>query len=370
MIKTISLKNFKCFEKQDFDLGNLTLLTGLNGAGKSSVIQSILSIRQSYERNILKDTGLSLNGDFVRLGKAYDVLFEDAPDEIISIGMVTDKNQSARWEFEYQKDTDVLKLAKSSLIDKEVFNEALFDDRFQYLAAERIGPRVIYNTSDFFVGQHKRIGIKGEFAPQFLALYGDEEVKIKGLLHSNSRNNQLRGQLEAWLSEVTPGTRIHTTQHQGMDLINLEFSFAHGANVTKQFRSTNVGFGITYTLPVLMAVLASNPGDFIIIENPEAHLHPKGQRKLGELLAIAASGGVQILVESHSDHLLNGIRIAVYEKRASAKDIKVHFFASNRKLDSKMTSVVSPEIDDKGRLNNWPEDFFDEWDKSLEKLLT
>src|SRR5690606_11798253 len=159
-----------------------------------------------------------------------------------------------------------------------------------------------------------------------------------------SRNHQLKGQIEAWLSEVTPGTRIHTTQHTGMDLVNLEYSF-----IGRPFRSTNVGFGITYTLPVLLAILSASPGDLLVIENPEAHLHPKGQRKLGELIAFAASEGVQIIVESHSDHLLNGIRIAVHSKRANPSDIKIHFFTSSVKHSSKMTNVICPKLDEDGR---------------------
>lgn len=74
------------------------------------------------------------------------------------------------------------------------------------------------------------------------------------------------------------------------------------------FTAQNVGFGISYVLPIVLALVKAKKGELIILENPEAHLHPRGQRKMGELIARAAQGGVQVIVETHSDHILNGIR--------------------------------------------------------------
>ncbi|MCR2307254.1 AAA family ATPase, partial [Salmonella enterica] len=63
----------------------------------------------------------------------------------------------------------------------------------------------------------------------------------------------------------------------------------------------------------------------LIIENPESHLHPAGQSLMGKLCSIAANNGVQLIVESHSDHFLNGIRVAVKQKVVAADDVKVFF---------------------------------------------
>ena len=81
MIRTLRLQNFKCFEDQTLSFGRLTLLAGLNGTGKSSVLQALLLLRQSYQQGLLLQTGLSLNGDWVRLGTASDALFEGAQEE-------------------------------------------------------------------------------------------------------------------------------------------------------------------------------------------------------------------------------------------------------------------------------------------------
>ena len=75
MISSLHLHNFKCFGDQDFPLKALTLLTGLNSTGKSSVLQSLLLLRQSYQRRISADH-VMLKGDLVNIGVGRDVLFD------------------------------------------------------------------------------------------------------------------------------------------------------------------------------------------------------------------------------------------------------------------------------------------------------
>jgi len=75
MIRSLQLRNFKCFKSQSIDFAPLTLLSGLNGMGKSSVLQALLLLRQSYERKLLPDTGLALNGDLVQIGTTTDAFF-------------------------------------------------------------------------------------------------------------------------------------------------------------------------------------------------------------------------------------------------------------------------------------------------------
>ena len=371
MLKVLNLKNFKCFEKQEFGLGNLTLLTGLNGMGKSTVMQSLLSLRQSYEQNLLPKTGLSLNGDWVNLGKASDLLFEDAQEDIIGISLELSDSRKAEFKFDYIGESDVIKLNPSSQIDNTFFSdESLFNDDFQYLGAERVGPRVAYSVSDFSVRQHRRLGTQGQFTAYYISIFGEQEAN-SSLFHPLAPSNSLKNQIEAWISEVTPGTQIHTTHQPGIDLVSLQYSFARGASgVTKPFRSTNVGFGITYTLPVITALLTAKPGDLLLIENPEAHLHPRGQRKIGELISLVANLGVQVIVESHSDHVLNGIRIATHENKIKPDLVKIHFFSIDYSNPTKKTQVVTPNLDADGRIDRWPDGFFDEWDKTLDQLLT
>ena len=118
-----------------------------------------------------------------------------------------------------------------------------------------------------------------------------------------------------------------------------------------------------------MALLASQQDALVLLENPEAHLHPRGQFQLGELMARAASCGIQVVVESHSDHVLNGIRIAVRQGILAPKQVRLYYLERKPEIDQISSQVISPCIDKNGRMDQWPDGFFDEWEKSLEMLL-
>jgi len=369
MIKQIILRNFKCFESQNLDIKSLTLLSGLNGMGKSSVLQALLLLRQSYLDGLLPDTGLELNGSLVKMGTAQDVLYEDAQVDELEIGISWIDNSIAQFVLQYNKEADVLRIDPRD-IDRGIFDKVPFIDGFHYLQAERIGPRTVNDVSDYQVREHRQIGTAGQYAGHFLYLYGGEEVKSDALLHSNSESKSLKAQVQAWLHEVSPGTELHLEMHPDMDLVNLRYSFVAGEQRSNHYRSTSVGFGITYVLPVLVALLSSAPGSLVLIENPEAHLHPRGQLKMGELVTKAAGAGIQVLVETHSDHVLNGIRVAVHDGVLDPKLVALHYFSRKTIADRVCCDVLSPIIDRDGRLDLWPEGFFDEWDKSLDILLT
>jgi predicted ATPase len=368
MIRSLRLQNFKCFTSQSFELGSLTLLAGLNGMGKSSMMQSLLLLRQSYQQRLLPNVGLALNGDLLRLGTAKDALCEWAEEEKIGFGLVLTSGVEGNWLFSYTPEAHVMELA-SPPVSSEIFEASLFSDHFHYLQAERVGPRVSFEMSDFDVRQHRQLGSRGEFTGHFLSVFGREDIPNIGLSHPKAESNKLRDQAEAWIGEVSPGTRLHFTPHVGMDLVNLEYSFVTGQQISNPYRSTNVGFGITYTLPVLIAILSSAAGSLVLLENPEAHLHPKGQVNMGELIARAASCGVQIIVETHSDHILNGIRLAVHAGKLPPDKIRLYFFERQEGEEQPRTGIISLSIDSDGRIDHWPAGFFDEWDKSLEALL-
>ncbi|MBW4521020.1 MAG: DUF3696 domain-containing protein [Scytolyngbya sp. HA4215-MV1] len=370
MINSVELLNFKCFENQSFELRKITLLTGLNSSGKSSFIQSLLLLRQSYYQDLLPDVGLALNGDLITIGTAQDALFEgaalleDAVEDQIGFRITWQDGQRGEWLFNYDRVADVLSLA-SQPTTSEIYNTSLFSNTFHYLTAERIGPRPFFETSEFQVRQRKQIGTRGEYAAHFLSVYRDEHIPNSILSHPKAESSSLIEQVRAWMGEVSPGTKIERKLSPDMGLVSLQFSYG----LSNPYRATNVGFGITYTLPILLAILASPPGTLILLENPEAHLHPKGQSMMGHLLALAASCGVQVVVETHSDHVLNGIRLAVHGGKINPEDVCLHFFRRIEENDQALTQVVTPQIDRNGRINQWPDGFFDEWDKSLDALL-
>lgn len=375
MITSLHLLNFKPFANQLLEFKKLTLFSGLNSTGKSSVMQSLLLLRQSYQQGLLPEKGLALNGDFVNIGTAQDALFEGAKDDLIGFGIVLENNIKAVWRFKYDREVDVLSI-DSEPVSSEVYESNLFGNKFHYLQAERIGPRPFNEMSDYQVRQLGQLGIKGEYAAHFLAINGQKAIPNSSVSHpevksktqrdlSSAKSMDLIDQVEAWMGEISPGTRLKIDAKSDVDLMSFQYSYGD----SNPYRATNVGFGISYTLPIIVAALASTPGTIILIENPEAHLHPKGQVKMGQLLALAASGGVQVVIETHSDHVLNGIRLAVHGGKLDPKDVQLHYFQRQNQEGQAVTDVVSPKIDRNGRIDRWPDGFFDEWDNSLEILL-
>ncbi len=364
MISSIYLKNFKCFADQDIDLNTLTLLSGLNSSGKSSLLQSLLLLRQSYQQGLLPGSGLALNGDLVCIGTAKDALFEDAEEDVINFTITWNNKLQGTWCFNYDEEADVLDLT-SPEVASEVYKSNLFRDNFHYLQAERIGPRTYLEKSDFQVRMHNQIGTSGEYTAHFLALYRDKMIPNGELSHPSAESLKLGFQVEAWMGEISPGTRITINDNPQLDLVSLEYSYG----LSNLYRATNVGFGISYALPIIVAVLSSKPGTLILIENPEAHLHPKGQSKMGQLLALAASCGVQVVVETHSDHVLNGVRLAVHDGKIKPEDVQLNYFQRIDEHGQLITEIISPKIDKNGRINKWPTGFFDQTQKDLIQLM-
>jgi predicted ATPase len=375
MYNELQLIHFKAFRHLDIELRPLTLLSGLNGMGKSSTLQALLLLRQSYlgrDANVESDNRLQLilNGDLINLGTGRDV-FIDRNDYLPSQSELTillnhaTQGQGA-WRYEYDLGTaDVLTplSVPSSEANPHIYHTALFGDKqFHYLKAERIGPRTTMPMSDYMVSQRNQIGAGGEYAPHFLSAWESKPVH-PALHHPNENAHSLRAQVTAWMGEISPGTQIDLRPHADMDLMNIRYGFAG----TPTFRATNVGFGISYTLPVLIALLASEPGALVLLENPEAHLHPRGQSQMGQLMARAAQAGVQVILETHSDHIMNGIRVATKNKLIQPDEVAFHFF---QKAENGLDVVVdTPELDEEGRLDYWPKQFFDEWKNSLDELL-
>ena len=107
----------------------------------------------------------------------------------------------------------------------------------------------------------------------------------------------------------------------------------------------------------------------IIIENPEAHLHPRGQAEMGRLMALAAQAGAQIIAETHSDHILNGVRVAVKNGDIPKEDARIFFFDRNTTDFEQYSYVVPINIDHNGELSEYPPNFLDEWNNQLFKLI-
>ncbi len=119
---------------------------------------------------------------------------------------------------------------------------------------------------------------------------------------------------------------------------------------------TDVGFGISQVLPVLVLCYYAPEGSTILLEQPEIHLHPSVQAGLADLfIDVIKTRGVQILVESHSEHLLRRLQRRIAEEQIDSHDTALYFCELDREGVSHMTEL---ELDVFGNISNWPTDFF------------
>ncbi|MFJ8145209.1 DUF3696 domain-containing protein [Streptomyces sp. NPDC096094] len=378
MIDQLFLGNFKAFRSADIPLAPVTLLTGLNSSGKSSVLQSLALLRQSYDSFTLfsadgeaeDEGGFLLNGELVELGTGHDLMHEDfvrspgLPTPLISVGLRTRDGRTHQWSALYAPEQDVLPLHSSSGIPAE---DTLFDRCFQYLKADRIVPATSYPRSHHQAIGRGFLGPRGEHTVNYLRHHAQHPLEAGPLRHPRARAHTFLDHVVAWMQELCPGVNLEASEIPGLDSVRLSYGFdgTAGLESSSRRRPTNVGFGLTYALPIVVACLTAGPGSLILLENPEAHLHPRGQSRMAALLAAAAAAGAQLIVETHSDHVLNGLRLAAKNGVVSASDTAVHFFRRN----GLRAEFVTPRIHDDGTLSEWPAGFFDEWENSLEQLL-
>ena len=377
MLKCIELSNFKCFKKLELNCSPLTLLCGMNGMGKSSVIQALLVLRQSYEAwrlgegRQVSDGRLVLEGRLTDIGTGKDVLCEDADTDVIEFLLYRDDvKEPCQLAYDYDRMSDRLDLRRSKVQPERFGAPETWRDlpplggSLFYLNAERVGPRKTYALSEAF--EHSRdLGTHGEYAPNYLSAYGHRTYPDDDPRFESCESRRLTAGIERWLGEVSPGAHLWLEPISDADALIAGFSFEREGDVeTQRYRATNVGFGLSYTLPVLVALFGPR-GSLCLIENPEAHLHPRGQTKLAELAVRATMAGVQVIVETHSDHFMDGVRIAVRDGLIPPEHAAFHYF----RRQGAGTVVSSPKIDRNGRLSEWPEGFFDQHEENLARLL-
>ena len=327
--------------------------------GKSTVIQSLLLLKQSIRQGYIPNNIL-LNGEFVNIGVGEDLLNGMTSDEHICIALVeNDKVHNANMN--YSGKNDVMKLSDYDNRITEMLNVP-----FEYLNAERSSPQSIYPKSSYNIESDSQLGIHGQYAVHYMAKHQDDTVSFCS--QKEKSDTTLKFEVQKWLNEISPNVKFEAKELDKTDLAQLGYYYNDKLK-SNTYRPTNVGFGISYVLPVIIALVKAKPNSIVIIENPEAHLHPQGQRKIGELLCKCAAKNVQVFVETHSDHILNGIRIAVKQGVISPDMANLLFFNKRSSGDSIIHDVENPQINQNGKLDYWPEGFFDEWDKALDQLI-
>lgn len=376
MIKKLTLKNFKAFEEETFNIAPLTLITGINGMGKSSIIQSLLLLKDNYNiKNLTTGHPISLTGDLVDLETAESLCYFKANDRKVSIDIVDENSLEGNklndycWELDASI-ANAIELPFSFSSTGSLEDLSLFRPSFIFLSAERLGPRGEYEKK-YKRNFNTRLGVQGELTPAYLnnAANANQKIGLPGMKNSKLPQgaDQLTENVNAWMSQIMALPMKTISNSISDSKFKLEYKFE--GSMGKNFSALQVGFGMTFVLPIVVALLQAQKGDLIIVENPEAHLHPAAQVEIGMMIAQAVENGVQVIVESHSDHILNSLRLACKKGILGEKDINLIFVQHDISSGTNITFTDEIQIKDNGKLTKRPEYFFDTWDDILIKLI-
>jgi len=371
MITSLRIERFKCFEDITITFGNLTLLAGANGTGKSTVIQALLLLRESLitstQSLVIRNNAISLNTDIVKIGTAKEALFDDSHEDNISFTIIYDEDpvQQSKWTFNYEREYPLQFFMQEGLSDSQPTQlKGLFGPKFFYLMAERLGPRLTYPFSRL-PSENMHVGFQGEFTAHCLAEFGDRPIPHPNLAlksDDGSINHTLSHQTQLWMRKIIPGFAFNVEPIIKADRVRLELKI-YG----EYRRPTNIGFGACYTLPIIVAGLMAGSDTLLIVENPEAHLHPAGQSYIARFLCQVAENGVQVIIETHSDHILNGLRISVKNNIISSKNASIQYFYRDNNLAK--TNLKKPILYQDGGIDSWPEGFLDQFERDLQELF-
>lgn len=382
----LTIKNFKCFDDIEVTINDLTIFAGGNGNGKSSAIQSLLLLRRTiehcsewkkthFEFNEINGLNVELNDIYcLSLGNSENILHVEYEDPILELGF---KNDTNNFEICYDvNDGQELFITPGNINSKTYCypENPLFFQEFYYLNAERLGPRITQKLKFY---DYLNVGFQGELTAQIIAdidsleKKSDFEIDNDRILDNPDflKGSRFYHHVNAWLSYIIEGVTIDAKKDSETHTARIwvENNFSQG----KPISPTNTGFGISYSLPIIVACLIAKKGRILVIENPEAHLHPSAQSKMGYFLGVMANAGVKIIVETHSDHIINGIQIAVAKKVIDNSKVTINYFYREQKtkeqleedkfLGIKQQPTVKPiKITGKGELSEWPRGFFDQ----------
>jgi predicted ATPase len=394
-------------ERREISVRPLTILAGKNSSGKSSMLQPLLLLKQTADAPF--DTGpLYLNGPNAKFSSFDELLSkrpsgETAPHTTIELGLsngsrfaidfgrTTGHSRGLRIiEWRLTQDQQVLRYTPemaSEAVRRAVPTE--LHEHFSSLLKGHIDWRI---SAERFFFQLIAWSRKDEFAfPVYSPSYpfadlSSRVIHVPGLRGNPERTYQVTGTgktfvgtFERYVASIIASwsrknaTRKETTLREWMQALDLTWKVvarpvsetqvellvgrlpqAKQGGAHDLVNVADVGFGVSQTLPVLVALVEAEVGQVVYIEQPEIHLHPRAQVALALILAEAAKRGVTVVVETHSALLLLAIQTLVAEGRLlRTEDVALHWFTR----DDGQTEIATAEMDRAGSFGNWPEDF-------------
>lgn len=414
MLHAITLDGFRSFALPiRVEIGKLTVLAGANNAGKSSVVHALMALMQSEQQ--LSGNTLLLSGDWVELGSFnqtanYGLSAEARRFSIGLTGVRDGVEIDTMWTFVGPSDPNehqaVVAKIEATIGIEQLRLDAPDAGFFRWLGSdyvdqdeeERGGATLDHPGEVLLVGEEsRRVEQLGPLTWSLVHYLGAFRDRPRGLYSPRrGRTGPSLGAMGEYTAEVLFRTRNYPTDvlptlgsESVENALGTWWRHVFGDGLTLRSRPIEafgtaleidtpsaerlglgqVGLGLSQTLPVITLGLLSNAGSVVVVESPEIHLHPGAQHRLCDLFVTLARSGRQVILETHSEHIVNALRLAV--KRGvdggglAPEDVVVHNFSQ---VDGD-TRVQRVNIDRNGRLENWPNGFFDQAAQAMLELL-
>ena len=351
MIKELQIQRFKGIRNTPkLQIGKINLLTGANGRGKSSLCQVLLTLAQTWDAEAF-DALLTYQGKWLGLGSYADVHYAYDSDSTIVFQIQTDDAKD--YSFKLQYDQSRAKPTLIELANAEVNGVSIMDN-----SGNSMGDFNSDFNSDFDVSLSPLDESAEKLRPD-----GSNVLSVLW----NHRETGCLKELEDLMNGILDGAKIH------FDISANELVFTlNSAKDDMLFKPVNVGYGHGYILSVIATLLIAKENDTLIVENPEAHLHPAAQAKLmNVVIDYANRKNLQVFIETHSDHILNTALLAVKNEKISLSinDLRILFFSGKQGVDGHFESIVQNlEITKDGHILNPPTHFFEQYAIDLERL--
>lgn len=379
MINDISLYQFKNYaEKRTIPFSALNIIYGSNGKGKSTMLQALMLLSQTLRAED-KLQQLRINGEFVALDRFDDILcsYAEVDDQEfhISLHSGADFIETVYTKNQLPQRANLKKLKVNGIDYVTENTEELSDEKGSAEDSSEKGYS-IQSISDvvglqqlknmYYVSADRRGPINSikrddNIDPDYVGVNGDHTIHV--LYH----HPELLPKLAEALSLIFKGATISLPSDPIEDDLRL---LLDSTDCSKGYKPTNVGFGYSHVLPIIVQVLLAKPGSIVIIENPEAHLHPGAQSRIVEFLIRQMNEkSLQIFIESHSDHIINGARLAVKNHTITSHSVSIIFVSRDETDVRGIPSIQQIKVLPNGALTEYFDDFMDEWTKQSGALL-
>ena len=395
MITELRAQNFKSWQDTSkLQFAPLTGLFGANSSGKTSILQVLLMLKQTVERPPDWNEPLYFGNEesLVNLGNFGTVIHKHKQDLSLDISVswksstVADINKYIRF---YNLNVETL---SSSQGDRDRSEEISFSTNIargvvnnSYYATDLYRFDVqqpdLFRCYGFRTARNQIMEISSRFEGDFENLFSrilylgplrehprprytwdgdhpkgigqDGKKAISALLSGRVRHFSIDEQILKWLQqlELINSYDLRPLSDTGRDYEFLVKQYKGGPEV----RLTDIGFGVSQVLPVLILCYYAPEGSILILEQPEAHLHPKVQTELADVLIdVVENRNVQIILESHSEYLLSRLQRRIAEKEIAATDTALYFC----EIKDGTSEIEQLNVDEYGNIRNWPQDFF------------